>query len=105
MNDTHNFILKNISGINSAHMLVGLYPTVWSPDFKSCVFFFFFFQMSQVSHRDFPEILRCLVCISHVLGNPFTQPFFMFLSNYKSYQCIQTEDLGRMEEREHQSIC
>lgn len=42
MNDTHNFILKNISGINSAHMLVGLYPTVWSPDFKSCVFFFFF---------------------------------------------------------------
>lgn len=62
MNDTHNFIFKNISGINSTHMLVGLHPTVWSPDLKSCVCVFFFSQMSQVNHCDFPEILRCLVC-------------------------------------------
>ena len=55
MNDTHNFILKNISGINSTHMLVGLYPTVWSSDFKSCVFFFF------------PKCLKLAIVISQRL--------------------------------------
>lgn len=73
------------------------------------VFFFFYFPKVSGWPLWFPrgsEVSSVSVSITHVLGDPSTLSFFMFLSNCKSYQCIQTEDfLGRMEERElNQSV-
>lgn len=99
MNNTHNFIFKSISGINSTHMLMGLHPTLWNPDFKSCLFPPP--KMSQVSYCDFSEILSVLVCISHILGNPSHSHF---LCSYPTINPISASKQKTWEEWKRESF-